>query len=77
MLTITGESYRLLRFRDFDGDFDRAAAVTSTVPLGDDGAEDEARVGRDVIMGKSGTQAAGGKKGEHNRKKKRVKKKND
>lgn len=62
MLTITGESYRLLRFRDFDGDFDRAVAVASTVPLGDDGAEDEARVGRNVIMRKSGTQAAGGEK---------------
>lgn len=60
MLTITGESYRLLRFRDFDGNFDRVAVVPSTVPLGDDGAEDEARVGRNVIMWKFGAQTAGG-----------------
>lgn len=57
MLTITGESYRLLRFRDFNRNLDRAAIVTSTVSLGDDGAENEARVGGHVAVRESGTQA--------------------
>lgn len=55
MLTITGESHRLLRFGDFNGNFDRAVIVRSALSLGNDGAEDEARVGSDVIVREPGT----------------------
>lgn len=57
MLTITSEGDRLLRFREFNRNLDRAAIVTSTVSLGDDRAEDEARVGGHVTMRELGTHA--------------------
>lgn len=62
MLTVTGEGDRLLGFRDFNRNFDRAAVVTSAVSLGNDRAEDEARVGGNVTIREFGAQAGGVKK---------------
>lgn len=56
MLTVTGEGYRLLGFRDFNRNLDRAAIVTSTVSLGDDRTENVAGVGRHVAVREFGTQ---------------------
>lgn len=57
MLTVTGEGHRLLRLWDLNRNLDGAAVVTSAVSLGDDGAEDVARVGGHVAMRKFGAQA--------------------
>lgn len=57
MLTVTGEGYRLLRFRDFNRNLDRAAIITSAVSLGDDRTENVAGVGGRVVMREFGAQA--------------------
>lgn len=56
-LTVTGEGHRLLGVGDFDRNLDGVAGVTPGVSLGDDGAQDVARVGGHVAMREGGTQA--------------------
>lgn len=51
MLTVAGESDRLLGLRDLDGHLDAAAVVPSPVPLGDHRAQHVPRVGVEVIVG--------------------------
>lgn len=49
-LTITSESYRLLRIRNLNGYFHTAPIVSSCIPLSDHRAENIARIGRQVVM---------------------------
>lgn len=58
VLTITGEGHRLLRLGDLNGNLDRAASITSSIPLGDDGTQDVAGVGGEVAVREPGAQAA-------------------
>lgn len=52
--TVAGEGHGLLGLGDLDGDLDGAAGVAPAVPLGDDGAQHVAGVGRRVSVREPG-----------------------
>lgn len=63
-LTITSESYRLLRIRNLNGYFYTAPIVSSRIPLSDHRAENIARIGRQVVVRELWPQSAK-KEGQH------------